>query len=103
MTISEPTGAQIKEFWEWCGLIWGVGGGWFEPIPKTYLGDSLPIDLNNLFLYAVPKLLLSSDKINYYVVIREWYQILLLHQVDPALALFWIIWEVRRKGQLHLS
>ena len=61
-----PTDEQIKKFWERCGFwqytIWHGFMGltshkeWIDPKGDIY-GDNLPpIDLNNLFKYAVPKL-----------------------------------------------
>jgi hypothetical protein len=81
--MKEPTEAQIKEFWEWCG--WKKLSGlsysgcelWLNPCEQFDLGEPVcfdngepmyrlpkadtemclpPIDLNSLFAYAVPKL-----------------------------------------------
>lgn len=112
----QPTEAQIKEFWEWCGLT-RIKRGWKFPD-----GDALidcgnpPIDLNNLFKYAVPKLFTWSIGKNWELqddlTIKEngIKASVDLHWVDPnkydqikaseaisetpALALFWAIWEV---------
>ena len=68
---TQPSESEIREFWEWCGFK-------FKPIPyrskpgfweheeymvypngikvRIYKGDYLPLDLNNLFKYPVPKL-----------------------------------------------
>ena len=107
----EPTEAQIKEFWEWCGLQLfdhpRIGLVWLN-IDKslTFLGDKLPIDLNNLFRYAVPRL---AKGIELTVSLHKihgglWSCILTTYKGDiatvearyndPALALFWAIMEV---------
>ncbi len=115
--MKEPTEAQVKEFWEWCGfkrLPEGKKGwhyertvkvmNWLAPDQTEYF-MSLPylprIDLNSLFKYAVPKVgkwelgLLPNGKV-YATVLGEGQQI--LHKAydnDPALALFWALKEVQ--------
>ena len=106
--MNKPTEAQIKEFWEWCGLT-KIKRGWKFPD-----GDALidcgnpPIDLNNLFKYAVPKLKENGFMVSLNLlgsIIGDWS--CRLHKgffpnetfaekenSDPALALFWAIWEV---------
>ena len=107
----QPTEAEIKEFWEWCGFkLKEVKFGMSGIVPQWLLQDyadwELPkIDLNNLFKYAVPKLSYlfldgfwngNEGCFNYAATIgapegeykkHEYYK-------DPALALFWAIWEV---------
>ena len=62
----EPTEAQVKEFWEWCGFKWEAipdscmqrkrpVEGWLYP-QGIYMRKTPPLDLNNLGKYAVPKL-----------------------------------------------
>jgi len=46
--MEQPTHSQRKAFWKWCGVY---------QLKEYYGGRMLPIDLNNLFKYAVPKLL----------------------------------------------
>ena len=93
----QPTQEQLKEFW--MKLL----GKKF--ILDNYLATDLPIDLNNLFRYAVPKLnwwSIGSGVMNYVVVeVRIYPEIGVAYKggkyegyVDPALALFWAIWEV---------
>jgi hypothetical protein len=50
----EPTPEETEKFWEWCG---------FRLVGKsiTRSSDFPDIDLNNLFKYAVPKLLTKYD------------------------------------------
>jgi len=109
--LNEPTEAQIKELWEWCGLqeeIYQESHVWYDSQGRwVYQGYELtypPIDLNNLWRYAVPKL--------------AWYSISIIDDgsgkmlvlvcvqlkagdkprtainKDLAPALFWAIWEV---------
>jgi len=119
----QPTEAQIKELWEWCGLTRSCSpeddfyhrGIWNDKDGMRI--DTPPIDLNNLFKYAVPKLRKKNeypylteiildpticDSEVYYCYLR--YDS--LHDdgciereetqgsaEDPALALFWAIRE----------
>lgn len=106
----KPTDEQVKKFWEKCGFEYRPMISvkyekwvWYYPdTPYSYL-ELPPIDLNNLFRYAVPKVL------KYDVVLvckgeREYEastwespngkQITYTEARDPALALFWAIWEV---------
>ena len=102
----KPTQEQIKEFWEHfvkdhqvC-IVESSGATHFE---------TLPIDLNNLFKYAVPKLY-EQD---YYYDLLQWNTgqhkaIINKKTVEwavtasdavaetPALALFWAIYEVKK-------
>jgi len=101
--MTEPTREQIKEFWEWCdALYWQAGNVSGEPIGIPLY--TLSLDLNNLFKYAVPKLQKDGLDVTLYlncwsypeVIIyrdrdsKEWHT----SDEDPALALFWAIWEV---------
>lgn len=109
----QPTQKQIKKFWEWCGfarLPEGNRGYHYEQTVKTmnwlppyeteiYASISfLPaIDLNNLFKYAVPKL--SAGCLLWYGENKGYGAVINLphresESDDPALALFWAIWEV---------
>uniref|UniRef100_A0A6M3JNV7 Uncharacterized protein n=1 Tax=viral metagenome TaxID=1070528 RepID=A0A6M3JNV7_9ZZZZ len=79
MVSEKPTNEQIKEFWEWCGFKVALGKLYWYPDKEFSPARRLPsVDLNNLFKYAVPKLNMP---------------------VIPALALFWAIWEVIKKGE----
>jgi hypothetical protein len=55
--MKEPTQEVIKEFWEWYGFehIGGYTIEWIAPDGQTCLDVLPPIDLNNLFKWAVPK------------------------------------------------
>ena len=124
--MNRPTEAQIKEFWEWCGIRYEPDEDEFKVIfpdsqPWYNFGhdwkmDEIepPVDLNNLFKYAVPKVLNltgidfagSNEDFDSWIC-RVWYGIWTNRgsvQVkqdyyeaegkDPALALFWAIREV---------
>ena len=105
--MNEPTEAQIKEFWEKIGFEPHdfYDETWSTPDKKTWV-DLPPIDFNNLFKYAVPKL---NKKDNDLYDIRFTFNrpnggvtcdinreedITQAQGKDPALALFWAIWEV---------
>jgi len=113
--IKEPTDEQIKEFWEWCGFWYNekemgstwVGGKWHHRTHYYDWRELPPIDLNNLFKYAVPFLLASdrysiriyTHKANNEVTIIAHYHGDVSYQKgnpDLALALFWAIYEVFR-------
>ena len=113
MTDKKPTEEQIKEFWEGCGFMWQKRGkyesdGYIMFAPgkfQTYQTHIwLPlVDLNNLFKYAVPKTynpcqieLLKDDdtwraRVSDYLSIEKG---TVFSDKDPAIALFWAIWEV---------
>jgi len=133
--MNEPTDEQIKEFWEWCGLhycqyINKVTGttecsnglpmpyGWILPKAMGIRLGELPIDLNNLFKYAVPKLFtwsigknweLQSDftikengikaSVDLKPIDPNKYDTIKPSEAisnDPTLALFWAIYEVSK-------
>ena len=120
MQLEKPTEAQIKEFWEWCGFkkktMKDKDGDFhvlYEPDGEQYnlwigrfqgheleVGKLYPnIDPNNLFKYAIPKitdyLLRNGGKGCRCVIWHENHRYISTHK-DPALALFWAIWEVKR-------
>ncbi len=103
----QPTQEQIKEFWEWCGCQVVMNQHFISedlfyfdvvfPDGKEIRVDELieSIDLNNLFKYAVPairkkelwlELLLKTG------IVDQIWEV----NIDPALALFWAIWEVMK-------
>ena len=115
----KPTDEQIKEFWEGCGFehkpetqakwqtlveasntvpdIWRDYAVWIAPTGEEWL--SLPnVRLDNLFKYAVTRL--RADYRNW----KSGLMLDLLHrwlddwdkgeEDDPALALFWAIYEL---------
>ena len=110
--MDKPTEAQIKEFWEWCGFKETSKVRYYDKDKTPYKAwlnpDSdednwaysfPPIDLNNLFEYAVPKLkyfMLSGFPLD------ETYKVVAMTETstkrrsdnDPALSLFWAIWKV---------
>lgn len=87
----QPTEAQVRKLWEWCGNHY--------PVPPD-------IDLNYLFKYAVPRVekVLELDISFHRCHGNIWSCILTTYKGDtavipasfeyPALALFWAIWEV---------
>ena len=102
-----PTKEQIQWLWEQCGFK-ELDGKYILPhykreisqdgLPYNMIIGLPPIDLNNLFKYAVPKL--DIERINLYPATKDrwgcyfddWYQD---HNVanTPALALFWAIYK----------
>ena len=90
----KPTDKQIQEFWELCGLKWdSVIGHWDYPDSSPH-SQLPPIDLNNLWRYAMPKLMGHNYLIGYCVLlewIKEYTNV--WNTVDPALALFWTIYR----------
>lgn len=105
----ETSKEQIKEFWEWCGvkpeekLVYDIDGTPY--IDHNWLP---PIDLNNLFKWAVPKLIKSGIRISLRVNDSKdggsWVEIFNdrsqnvyydCRDKDPAQALYQAIQEVR--------
>ena len=96
--MKEPTEAQIKEFWEWCGFTFIMD--YDDPTrieeSRSPIGERIfpPIDLKNLFKYAVPKdyqqIIFQPDGYCGLTVDDELYEA----EGDTAdLALFWAIKE----------
>ena len=108
--IKEPTDEQIKEFWEWCGFWYNekemgstwVGGKWHHRTHYYDWRELPPIDLNNLFKYAVPKALdkletrfdtLTNTVRGLEMLFAKWIQNMSRgYSVEDAL--FWAIYEV---------
>ena len=105
--MKEPTEAQIKEFWEWCGQLtdcyWckGTGEMFYTTMPeKTYpcpscnsKGHHYPsVDLNNLFKYATDRVKEKIGEKEYFKLLVRWCMKVAMGE-DPALALFWAIKE----------
>lgn len=104
MADKKPTQEQIKEFWEWCGFTFTPN--FDDPSiieeSRSPIGERLnpPLDLNNLFKYAVPKSI-NQMKVNweerhdtiltecgaYDNLFRAWWWKIVADE-DPALALF---------------
>ena len=113
----EPTEEETKRFWEWCGFKHdrGMYAEWTYPTGEILTGEP-PIDLNNLFKWAVPKLFtwsigknwdLEGDmsikengvkaSIDLKPVDPDKYDEIKPSEAiseDPALALFWAIYKV---------
>ncbi len=125
--MKPPTEAQRKEFWEWCGFKWrkSIGlrrvldsrgltpimsqEGWYYQDKYYGCHELPPIDLNNLFKYAVPKLgcmdVISLEQglwsIHFHDTAEsEQYWV---HQTrgcdNVALGLFWAIHSVLQEGK----
>ena len=122
----KPTDEQVKEFWEWCGFKWegdDTAGFWLGSDSYTYCFPCIhltptemlpPIDLNNLFKYAVPKL--EYVRLCWQPYLNKWSGSVMIRTLagvpnkdvvggveitkgidkDPALALFWAIYKVVR-------
>ena len=113
----KPTDEQKREFWEGCGFKHRDGHdeyvyGWYRH--GLLIAQRLPIDLNNLFKYAVPNIP-NFDRISLEPCGKEgaWFatvyqrvfpspETYIEHEgKDPALALFWAIWEVVNTGNFN--
>ena len=96
----KPTKVQEREFWEWCGFKeWVIPGWWVYPNKPSYEHNLIPpIDLNNLFKYAAPKLecvcLKTNLGISFIAEVQYGGTVYMGNFTDPALALFWAIYEI---------
>ncbi len=116
-----PTDEQIKEFWEKvgqykeCGYCKGTGRIYDFPPQNIYHqcracnGNGCfrpPIDLDNLFQYAMPKVIemimaeqeCSSD-LAYAILFKKWLQKLELDIPNHEGTLFEVCWEVIKDGR----
>ena len=110
--MKEPTEEQVKEFWEWCGFTrsnsqnnYIAGRVWHYPNGTEEWNFPIPIDLNNLFKYAVPIVYKAGLQIVFQCLSTSRYDCYIadpyerkstktITNTDPALALFWAIREV---------
>ena len=104
----KPTDEQVKEFWEGLGFFKITANmlrkkpmSEFEEMawhnPDGSARHSLPpIDLNNLFRFAVTKLQNTMAKVEFDGFIQRWVNNFwgLLPIQDPALALFWVLYPI---------
>ena len=121
MAEKQPTQEQIKELWEWCGLDLkhkfepcGIGNlktcircGGVYPNPVGKYCSMPSLDLNNLFKYVVSKLdniklvknMAPSGDVFWNGTAEYIPNVKVVTHEDPALALFWAIWEVIHNGR----
>jgi len=112
------TEAEIKEFWEKCGLTVSFYKGIYENVPiwvdgngeivSQIDGDFPSVDLNNLFKYAVPMALGELAKQGYcppmMKLFQLWYDALVTlsgdsgNTKDAATALFRVLQRVFKGG-----
>jgi len=128
----KPNEEQIKEFWEWCEFKWRTYASayagevimkvhdatWVHPDGETHF-NLPPIDLSNLFKYAVPRLnekgccvtLQAYGQKGHLAFVSEsvfpqrgsdgydpyFKRIAEYEDEDPAIALFWAIYKVMDK------
>ena len=106
----EPNEEQTKRFWDKLGVRKYPNPEWAKMSSvksvqqqQEVFDRRLPkIDLHNLFKYAVPKIkgfvkLSKSDNHIDYIATVEDYELNQEGKIanpDPAIALFWAIWEV---------
>jgi hypothetical protein len=118
--MNEPTKEQIKEFWEWCGFCYRYvpyGSLQARELPEStdmtdtdklcltdpngWESEYPSFELNNLFKWAVPKLLklgmhsvefvYDSNGIKCFLSpLSNW-----VRAENPTLALFWAAWAVK--------
>lgn len=92
----KPTDEQIKEFWERLGYPTDSG-----------VAEHIPIDLNSLFTFAVPKLQDMGQLVTIYCYEHKGFGVYTHNMFNPlekpmsrsrgddlAIALFWAIWEM---------
>lgn len=109
----KPTKGEVREFWEWCGLKFVqcdcVNPGLYnhshvEDSNGYIIGKLPPIDLNSLFKYAIPKmakgheirLIIPPNTIDRFIAYIGHNNG--IENKDPALALFWAIYNYAQIG-----
>lgn len=104
----EPTQEQRKEFWERCGFEYGLHlvqhktmpykiTGWKSP-DGSWLSEGFPpIDLNNLFRYALPKFLEEYGEGRTLGLLVDWVRAIVQQNLwgEEAPALFWALRQVK--------
>jgi hypothetical protein len=115
MNTQEPTQEQRKKFWECCGLFevpkYG-GSDYSETLwqyPDRSHHDKLPpIDLNNLFQYAIPKAIdkimseqACSSDLAYAILFKKWLYKLEIDIPNHEGTLFWTIYAVMEEDYEH--
>ena len=101
------TAEEQREVWEWTGLVEQETGSWYTDAGEYVSPVLPPITLDNLFLYAVPKL----EKLGYWIQIQMFAgrtEVWISGQLelaafsfvdkDPAIALFRPVQKVIRGG-----
>ena len=87
MKDKQPIQEKVDELWEWCDA----------PKMASYPSGKLSYDwldehlLENLFEYAVPKLVKEIGKFVVANLLVRWVRDIIFHNEDPALSLFRII------------
>ncbi len=98
--MDKPTESETKELWEWCGRknVIFVDGLCMHDNSKGHR-TWLHLDLNNLFKYAVPKVIAilmgrwnTSERMAYEMLFEKW-----LAKGFDALALFWVLYPVLKE------
>jgi hypothetical protein len=113
--MDSPTQEQVHKFWEWCGLTFKEDDttftGWRDSDGKLvccgHTNRSPDLNLDNFFLYAVPKLQDKGYQIDIVCFKQKGFSVSLwdvtkneddsFREVkDNSLtrALFWVIWRV---------
>lgn len=109
METKQPTKKQLRKFWEWCDCLE------IKQFPKIGVSDFPNPDLNNLLKYAVPAVI-NTEWVSLEYHASHGYSLFLARTTshcechisshylgdkhysasnkDPALALFWAIWQV---------
>lgn len=104
--VDRPTEEQIREFWEWCGFKFYPRGSHdkFHRLDAFLYPDGTwhtvtpLIDLNNLFMYAVPKFKFEYGSDALLELLYDWASSIATSDWNdelPALTLFWALWEVK--------
>ncbi|KKN09105.1 hypothetical protein LCGC14_1050160, partial [marine sediment metagenome] len=71
--------------------------GWYLNGKLYNYRDYPPIDLNNLFKYAVPKLVDIEGRHRTTLILENW-ALEVVYKGDPALALFWAIYPILKEA-----
>ena len=103
LRMDKPTEEQVRKFWEWCGLPYGGYGN----LDRQKAKSLPPIDLNNLFKYAVDWNEVETVQFSYgddghhcWIYMRKpigkpfWG-----NGLTDEDALFWALWQVKELNE----
>ena len=106
--MDKPTQEQRQKFWERCGFIhqrdrhigwvYSEDSQWMYP-NGTFQGKLPPISLDNIFRWAVPKVLEKIGKQKLVELTNNAVCKAVNDKCEISLTLFWAIWQVIKEEE----